>query len=214
MNSFFDMGLEEHLGKETYLMKISNLLKWSKFSKILGDVHSELARKFHTNLLWNPGSSMNTMLDSNFDLGSMYSYSPASKFSPALSHQTSRLPRHNQYEMFGLDKMTEDLGEGVRVQADKGFFSEANKRMLKSKGLKNGLMHKAFRNRALTRRMKQFNKLVSKTRWRIEQCFGTIKRTFRYEKATYFSTEKVNAELLMKAMCHNLLKAVNKIKMA
>lgn len=42
MNSFFDMGLEEHLGKETHLMKISNLLNWANFSKILGDVHSDL----------------------------------------------------------------------------------------------------------------------------------------------------------------------------
>lgn len=53
----------------------------------------------------------------------------------------------NLSESKELDKMTEDLAEGVRVQADKGFFSTANKKMLKSKGLKNGLMYKAFRNK-------------------------------------------------------------------
>ena len=45
---------------------------------------------------------MNAALDSNFDLGGMYSYSSAAKFSPALPHQASQLPRHDQYEMFGL----------------------------------------------------------------------------------------------------------------
>ena len=120
----------------------------------------------------------------------------------------------NSSETKELDKMTDDLPEGIRVQADKGFFSTANKAMLKSKKLKNGLMYKAFRNKPLTRRMVQFNKLISKTRWRIEQCFGTIKRRFTYQKASYFTTIKVDAQFKMKAMCHNLLKAVNKMELA
>ncbi|MDH4470914.1 MAG: hypothetical protein QE493_08125 [Verrucomicrobiae bacterium] len=32
----------------------------------------------------------------------MYTYSPASKCSPALPHQPSRPPRHDQYETSGL----------------------------------------------------------------------------------------------------------------
>lgn len=117
----------------------------------------------------------------------------------------------NAPETKELDKMTDSLPPGVRVQADKGFFSADNKAMLHSKNLKNGLMYKASRNKPLTPRMTKFNKLVSRTRWRIEQCFGTIKRRFRYNKASYFTTEKVNAEFMMKAMCLNLLKAVNKV---
>ena len=113
-----------------------------------------------------------------------------------------------------LDKMTDDLPKGTRVQADKGVFSAANKAMLKSKNLKNGLMYKAFRNKPLTRRMVQFNKLIAQTRWRIEQCFGNIKRRFTYQKASYFTTKKVDAQFKMKAMCHNLLKAINKVQFA
>ena len=118
----------------------------------------------------------------------------------------------NLSEQKELDKMTDDLPEGARVQADKGFFSAENKAMLKSKKLKNGLMYKAFRNKPLTKRMVQFNKLISKTRWRIEQCFGTIKRRFSYQKASYFTTKKVDAQFKMKAICHNLLKAANKVE--
>ncbi|KAB2643666.1 MAG: hypothetical protein DVB29_04960, partial [Verrucomicrobia bacterium] len=43
----------------------------------------ELARIFHTDLLRKPGSQIDAALDSHFDLGSMYTYSPASKCSPA-----------------------------------------------------------------------------------------------------------------------------------
>ena len=113
-----------------------------------------------------------------------------------------------------LDAMTDGLKKGTRVQADKGFFSAENKAILRKKGLKNGLMYKAFRNKPLTKRMSQFNKLISKTRWRIEQCFGTIKRLFSYEKASYFTTGKVDAQFKMKAMCLNLLKAINKVEFA
>ena len=117
----------------------------------------------------------------------------------------------NSAETKELDCMTDGLSPGVRVQADEGFFSEKNKEMLKSQNLKNGLMYKAFLNKPLTSRMTRFNKLISRSRRRIEKCFGTIKRLFKYQKASYFGRAKVNGEFMMKAMCLNLLKAVNKI---
>jgi IS5 family transposase len=40
---------------------------------------------------------------------------------------------------------------------------------------------------------------------------GTMKRRFGMVRASYLGTEKVNAQLTLKAMCFNLLKAVNKI---
>jgi IS5 family transposase len=113
-----------------------------------------------------------------------------------------------------LEHMASGLKKGTRILADKGFFSKMNKEILKSMKLKNGLMYKAFRNSPLTKKMKQFNKLISKTRFRIEQCFGTIKRRFSYQKASYFTTEKVDAQFKMKAICLNLLKAINKVEFA
>jgi len=110
--------------------------------------------------------------------------------------------------------MVQGLAKHVRVQTDKGFLSPKNKKNLRDKGLKNGLRYRAFRNKPLTKRMKQFNKLISKTRYRIEQSFGTIKRRFSYRKASYFTIEKVIAQFTLKAMCLNLLKACNKIQIA
>ena len=58
-------------------------------------------------------------------------------------------------------------------------------------------MHKAVRNRPLTPRQKLTNQLISKQRYIIEQCFGTAKE---------------KAQLTLKYICINLLKAANKIE--
>ena len=76
-----------------------------------------------------------------------------------------------------LETMAEGLAPGTRVNADKGFFSAANKTALKERGLKNRLMFKALRNTPLTAHMKRFNRLISRTRWRVEQCFGCTTKT-------------------------------------
>ena len=120
----------------------------------------------------------------------------------------------NTAETKELDIMTNNLAQGTRVLTDKGFFSAQNKEILKKKGLKNGLMYKAFFNKPLTKHMLKFNKLVSKDRWCIEQCFGTLKRRFGYFRASYFTAIKVDAQFKMKAICLNLLKALNKVRFA
>lgn len=111
-----------------------------------------------------------------------------------------------------LSHMLEGLAPGARTYADKGFFSKENQQILKSKKLKNGLMYKASRNKKLTSKQTIFNKLVSKVRWRVEQCFGTLKRIFSFSRASYFTTKKVDAQFTLKAMCLNLLKAINKVQ--
>lgn len=118
----------------------------------------------------------------------------------------------NKSEFQEFDKMTDGLAKGTRIKTDKGFSSKANREILQKKGLKNGIMFRANKHKPLSSKMKQFNKIIAKTRFRIEQCFGTIKRRFSLQKASYFTTEKVNAEFAMKAICLNLLKAVNKVK--
>ena len=101
--------------------------------------------------------------------------------------------------------------EAARVLADKGYASAANRNHLKQRQQKSGIMHKAARNRPLTDRQKRANKLISKKRYIVEQCFGTMKRLFGMARARYFGTHKVNAQVLLKGMCMNLLKAANKI---
>lgn len=322
MSSFFDLGLDSHLGGDNQLLKLERLLDWSLFSPILWDVHSvdgptgyDPVQMFKCLLLaaWHslsdPGleQSLRVRLDflhfTGFELGSALPDEttfcrfrnklvkqgklgalfdevnrqleglglkvksadtaivdatlitsaarprkvlvPDMAGKPAAEYSADKdatwLKKANKYH-FGyqgfarcdpegfidkthvtpanlpetkeLETMVDGLKRGVRVQGDKGFFSAANKQMLSARKLKNGLMYRAFRNTPLSQRQKQFNKLISKTRWRIEQCFGTLKRGFTYQRASYFTAQKVDAQFTTKAMCLNLLKAINKVQMA
>ena len=97
-----------------------------------------------------------------------------------------------------------------RVLADKAYASKANRATLRGKH-RDGILRKAARNRPLRASEKRFNKLISKRRFRVEQCFGTMKRLFGLHRARYFGLAKVHAQLAMAAIGQNLLKAANKI---
>ena len=118
----------------------------------------------------------------------------------------------NCAEVNKLEIMADNIN-AKRMSGDKAYDSKSNRDLLKNKNIKSGLMFKAKRNKPLTRWQKLFNKLVSKKRFRVEQSFGTLKRKFKFSRASYQSTIKVNAQFTLKAICLNLLKAVNKIEL-
>jgi transposase, IS5 family len=70
-------------------------------------------------------------------------------------------------------------------------------------------MHKAARNHPLTEGQKEAKKFISKVRYIIEQDFGILKRRFDFTRASYMSKQKVETQFRLKAICLNLLKAVN-----
>jgi len=61
---------------------------------------------------------------------------------------------------------------------------------------------------------KKFNRLISQKRFKIEQEFGPLKRRFRFFRASYMTRIKVEAQLRLKSICFNLLKAVNMVRFA
>ena len=102
--------------------------------------------------------------------------------------------------------------EGVktsRYYADNGNASAGNRTILKKKGIKNGIMYIAHKHKPLGYWQKVFNKLVSKVRYKVEQGFGTLKKRFKFTRASYFGTEKVLGQCILKAIAFNLLKDVN-----
>ena len=68
-----------------------------------------------------------------------------------------------------------------------------------------------WRNRPLAEAQTKRNRYLSKTRYVVEQSFGTLHRKFRYARAAYFGLSKVRAQSHLKAMCLNLLKAANRL---
>ena len=104
-----------------------------------------------------------------------------------------------------------DGAKAQRVLADKAYASKANRDMLRSRH-RDGIMRKAVRGRPLRASEKRFNKLISKRRFRVEQCFGTMKRLFGLHRARYSGLAKTHARLAMAAIGQTLLKAANTIK--
>ena len=97
-----------------------------------------------------------------------------------------------------------------RILADKAYASRANRAALQGRH-RDGIMRKAARNRPLRGSEKRFNSLISKRRFRVEQCFGTMKRLFGLHRARYFGVDRTHAQLAMAAIGQNLLKAANRI---
>jgi IS5 family transposase len=115
----------------------------------------------------------------------------------------------NESEIDKLETVISGI-KAKRLLADKGYTSANNRALLKKNKIKDGIMHKAQKNKALTPRQKLINKLISKQRYIVEQGFGTLKRKFKFERASYTTKRKVQAQFTFKAICSNLLKAANK----
>lgn len=118
----------------------------------------------------------------------------------------------NQSEMNHFHAALQQIPDPIeRVYADKGFSSQAHRQSLRSKKIKVAIQHRAVKNKPLTTRQKQVNRRISKTRYIVEQAFGTAKRLLQIGRASYMTTIKVNAQMILKATCLNLIKAANKI---
>ena len=119
----------------------------------------------------------------------------------------------NTHECNHLSPLLEGI-EGTTVYADKGYDSAENRQHLEDHRLLDGIMRKAHRNRPLTEAQTKRNRYLSKTRYVVEQSFGTLHRKFRYARAAYFGLIKVSAQSHLKAMCLNLLKAANRLSVS
>jgi len=121
----------------------------------------------------------------------------------------------NRSEVSHFEHVVKDMPmlKGMRVYSDKDNASQANRDLLRELGLKDGIMHKAVRNRPLTGREKRKNRLISEIRYIVEQSFGTLKRQLRFSRASYFGLDSVHAQAMLKKMCLNLKKAANMIKL-
>lgn len=99
------------------------------------------------------------------------------------------------------------MPKGARIRADKGYSSANNRNHLKQNGLKDGIMHKADKNKSLPKRLQQFNTLVSKTRYAVERTFGSMGRWFNAGIARYVGKAKTHTQHLMEAMAYNLYRS-------
>ena len=102
---------------------------------------------------------------------------------------------------------TADLPEEIYLNADKGYASEKNEQILKTKKIKSRILHKAKKGKPLTERQKLRNKLIGKTRFKVERTFGSIKRWFNSTHTRYKGVAKTHTQNLIEAIAHNLYRA-------
>ena len=102
---------------------------------------------------------------------------------------------------------TADLPQNIALKADKGYQSEKNNTLLRERKLKNHILKKAKKGKPLTGWEKKFNKLIGKTRFKVERTFGGIKRWFNGGLARYKGLAKMHTQNLMEALCYNLYRS-------
>ena len=78
---------------------------------------------------------------------------------------------------------------------------------MKQKGYRPQLMIKAAKNKPLGTWEKKFNKLVSKTRYKVERTFGGMARWFGAGKARYVGLAKTHTQHVMESIAYNLYRS-------
>ena len=106
-----------------------------------------------------------------------------------------------------LETVNVVLPKNIPLKADKGYQSKKNVTILKKRNLKNHILKKAVKNKPLTKWETRFNKLIGKTRFKVERTFGGIKLWFKGGIARYRGMKKMHTQNLMEAMCYNLYRS-------
>ncbi len=106
-----------------------------------------------------------------------------------------------------LETVNVALPKGIPLKADKGYQSKKNVAILKKRNLKNHILKKAVKNKPVTKWETRFNKLIGKTRFKVERTFGGIKLWFKGGIARYRGMKKMHTQNLMEAICYNLYRS-------
>ncbi|MDP2693177.1 MAG: IS5 family transposase [bacterium] len=112
----------------------------------------------------------------------------------------------NEHDSHGLKPVLNKVPKKKKKEAftDKGYKVPKNDEYLKEQKIKNRIQHKAYRNRPLTAWQIQFNKLISKQRYKVERTFGGMSRWFGAGIARYKGKAKTHGQHVMEAIAHNL----------
>jgi IS5 family transposase len=95
-------------------------------------------------------------------------------------------------------------GDELWAFADKAYDSAKNHEILQEKNVENGILMKGSRKRKLSEVEKMCNRILSKFRCPVERVFGTLKRSYRYNRSRYLGLRKNSLQLTIMSMAYNL----------
>ena len=100
------------------------------------------------------------------------------------------------------------MGDEVAVYADRAYESKQRRARLKTRGIKDRIMHRAHQYQArLPYWQRQRNRLIARVRAPVEQVFGTLKRLYHYRRGRYLGLARNTTELWCKGIADNLRRA-------
>ena len=117
--------------------------------------------------------------------------------------ETTAANEHDSKPMLALlDKAK--IKAGSRLHADKAYCSQKHQEALKARNIKNGIQDKAVRNKPLTPRQLQRNRLITKSRYVVERTFGSQARWFGGKILRYQGLAKAHTWHVLLAVAYNL----------
>ncbi len=100
-------------------------------------------------------------------------------------------------------------GDERAVYGDRAYESKRRRFWLKSLGINDRIMHRANKHqRKVPHWQKRRNELISPRRAKVEKVFGTLKRSYGYNRVRYRSMGRNAVEMWFKLIAYNLRKAV------
>lgn len=99
------------------------------------------------------------------------------------------------------------MGDEKAVYADRAYDKRARRKALRRRGIRDRLMHKAQRNTPISAWQKIRNRLIAGIRVNVERTFGTLKRTYAYQRVRYRGLLRNASHLQLLCAAFNLKRA-------
>lgn len=100
-------------------------------------------------------------------------------------------------------------GDEEKVFADSAYASEKTNTWLAKKNIENGVLARAYRNKKLTKKQKQRNRMLSRIRCIVERFFGVAKLHYGMDKARYLGLARNTMRVAFICMAHNIKRGVS-----
>ena len=99
-------------------------------------------------------------------------------------------------------------GDEQAIYADKGYESKERRQALRSRGIKDRIMHRSHKYQAsLPHWQVVRNRLITPRRAPVEAVFGTLKRTYRRARSRFYGLTATTADLIRTLTVYNLRRA-------
>ena len=95
-------------------------------------------------------------------------------------------------------------GDESAAYADSAYQSEKHDQWLSERDIDNRLTRRAYRNRPLSEKDKQFNRLHSGVRSTVERVFGVLKQHYGMRKARYLGIARNQTRFELMCVAHNI----------